>query len=341
MVAIVSNSGKFFKGLINYLYVGKLQDQGNVNKQSEIILYSDNLRIPYGEEDIVGRKRMVNDFIEQAKTHRNYGDNTTKYVGEHILSFKTADIQLLSKENLTKLCEQYVSDSGLANTQYIAVSHSDTDNFHVHIVFNRCQNDKTIYPSWKEKIKAAERSVAIALQYDFSLTGNQEQLADTKGVWEVRMKHQDIIDLAKDPNLQGIRNLKHLQKVCEGKKTLIDLKDEIKIEKKTYKKRDLDVIFFMNRQPKASEDEKKMSNRAEKKYVKEKNKRTQNSEIKKIKSEKKEDEPNNTISESQSQEELLTNAHNPSEGNQDFNYKKTWGKDDNDELKLNKRRKRR
>jgi Relaxase/Mobilisation nuclease domain len=340
MVAVVSNSGKFFKGLINYLYVGKLKDQGDVDKQSEIILYSDNLRIPFGEEDSIGRKRMVNDFIEQAKTHRNYGDNTTKYVGEHILSFKSEDIRLLSKEKIPELCERYISDAGLGNTQFIAVSHGDTDNFHIHIVFNRCQNDKTMYPAWKEKVKTSERAVAIALKYGFALTGNQEQLADTKGVWEVRMKHQDIIDLSKDPNLQNIRNLKHLQKVCESTKTLTESSDEIRIDNKSYKKRDLDVIFFMNRQSKSEISEKKRVNKPEKRKVNEKNKRNPDSEIKENKSEKKEDELNNTTFECQTQKDLMTNTHHPMEENQDFNYKKSWGSDDKDEFKSNKRRKR-
>ncbi len=185
MVAIVSQKGKMFSGLLNYLYEGKLAERGATNKQSEVIIHSDNLRIPYGVEDEIGRKRLMEDFIDQAKSHKNYGDNTTRYVGEHILSFKTGEIEQIGKDKIKELCEQYVKDAGIDKTQYIGISHGDTDIFHIHLVFNRSRNDRTIYPEWKEKMKAAERAVAISLKFGLALTGNQEKLADTKAFWKL------------------------------------------------------------------------------------------------------------------------------------------------------------
>ena len=206
MVAIVSQKGKMFKGLINYLYEGKLADRGAMNKQAEVIIHSDNLRIPYGVEDEIGRERLIDDFIDQAKSHKNYGDNTTKYVGEHILSFKMGEYEQLGKEKVKELCEQYVKDSGIDKTQYMAVSHGDTDIFHVHIVFNRSQNNRTLYPEWKEKMKAAERAVALTLKYKLELTGNQESLADSKGVLAARSGHQDILEMSENPVLKNPDN---------------------------------------------------------------------------------------------------------------------------------------
>jgi Relaxase/Mobilisation nuclease domain len=340
MVAIVSQKGKMFRGLINYLYEGKLEIRGATNKQAKVIIYADNLRIPYGIEDGIGRKRLIDDFIDQAKSHKNYGDNTTKYVGEHILSFKSGEMESLGSEKIRELCKQYVQDAGLDKTQYIAVSHGDTDIFHIHIVFNRSQNDRTLYPEWKEKMKAAERAVALTLKYGLELTGNQEKLADTKGVWEARMKHQDIIDLSKNPLLINVRNLKHLEKLCELQ-NLPFLSNDTKINAGniTFQKRDLEVIFFMNRQESSKTQEKKPDKTQEIKYNREKNSRTSAHKIKKSKIEKNQDEREKKQFECSELVENIPFTHLATGENQDFNYRKAWGKSDEDKNSFIKRRK--
>lgn len=340
MVAIVSQKGMMFKGLINYLYEGKLADRGVANKQAEVIIHSDNIRIPYGVEDEIGRKRLIDDFIDQAKSHRNYGDNTTKYVGEHILSFKTGEIERLGKAKIKELCEQYVKDAGIDATQYIAVSHGDTDIFHIHIVFNRSQNDRTLYPEWKEKMKAAERAVAISLKYGLELTGNQEKLANTKGVREARIKHQDIIDLSQNPVLKNVRNLTHLEKRCEAQKIYLSSNENrITVGKQTFLKRDLEVIFFMNRQESTKSEKKNPDKTQEIKYNREKKDRTPAHNLKKSKVEKNQDEREKKQSECNELIDLIPFTNYVVEGNQDFSFRKAWGKNDKDENTIMRRRK--
>ncbi len=340
MVAVVSQKGMMFKGLINYLYDGKLEKRGAINKKAKVIIYSDNLRIPYGVEDKVGRNRLIEDFIDQAKSHKNYGDFSTKYVGEHILSFKKGEVEQLGKEKLTELCQQYVIDSGLSKTQYLAVSHGDTDIFHIHLVFNRCQNDKTLYPEWKEKMKAAERAVALSLKFNLALTGNQEKLANTKGVWEARVKHEDVIELSNNPMLKEARNVRHLEKLCEAKGIPFSKNDEqIKIGNDSFRVMDLVVIFFMNRQKNSDSKEKKEYKTQEFGYNKEKKNRISAHEIKKNKVENNRDEPNKIQNECKVGEENTPLIQNSTEEFQDFNHKKAWGKSDKDENLILKKRK--
>jgi Relaxase/Mobilisation nuclease domain len=342
MVAIVSQKGKMFSGLLNYLYEGKLVERGATNKQAKVIIHSDNLRVPYGVEDEIGRKRLIDDFIDQAKSHKNYGDNMTKYVGEHILSFKTGEIEQLGKDKIKELCEQYVKDSEIDKTQYIAISHGDTDIFHIHLVFNRSRNDRTLYPEWKEKMKAAERAVAISLRYGLALTGNQEKLADTKGVLEARIKHQDIIELAQNPLFKKVRNLKHLEKICEAQKIPFSVDEKkIKVGNQTFQKRDLDVIFLLNRQEGSKTEEKKSDKTQEIRYNREKNSRIPAHEIKKIKIEKNQVEREKNESECQPPNEIIPFTHSAFDENQDFSYRKAWGKDDEDKNTRTKRRKKR
>ena len=342
MVAVVSNKGSFFKGLINYVYHGRLKDRGSVDKKPDVITFSDNLRIPYGAEDTIGQKRLIDDFIDQAKNHRSYGDNKTKYVGEHILSFRNEEVEKLGRDKIKELCEQYILDSGLNKTQYLAISHGDTDIFHIHIVFNRCQNDRTLYTNWKEKIKAAERAVALSLKYRLTLVGNQEELADTNGVLEARAKHDDILSLMKNPIFQNIRNHHHLAKVCEAHHIpFVGEGSEIKIGDKSFSKRDLDIIFFINRKTKAEESKNEKNISPEKRYNRKNKSTIPDYERKKVKSENFQDEQNNIPFECKNQDELIVQNNYPVEGIQDFSYKKAWGKSEEDEIYRNKRRKKR
>ena len=342
MVAVVSNKGSFFKGLINYVYHGRLKDRGSVNKKPDVIAFSDNLRIPYGAEDKIGQKRLIDDFIDQAENHRNYGDNKTKYVGEHILSFRNEEAEKLGKDKIKELCEQYILDAGLNKTQYLAISHGDTDIFHVHIVFNRCQNDRTLYPNWKEKIKAAERAVALSLKYRLTLVGNQEELANTNGVLEARAKHDDILSLRNNPLFQNIRNHHHLAKVCEAHNIpLVIIGPEIKIGNESFSKRDLDTVFFINRKIKAEESKNNKNIFSEKRYSPKNKSSVPDFERKKLKNENFRDEQNNIPFECNTQDELFIQNNHTVEGIQDFSYKKAWGKSDDDEIYKNKRRKKR
>ena len=340
MVAIVSQKGKMFMGLINYLYEGKLEDRGASHKQAEVIIHSDNLRVPYGVEDQIGRKRLIEDFIDQAKVHKNYGDNTTKYVGEHILSFKGGEVEKIGKQKVKELCEQYIKDAGIDKTQYVAVSHGDTDIFHVHIVFNRSQNNRTLYPEWKEKMKATERAVAISLKYGLKLTGNQETLADTKGVREARLKHQDIIDLQQSPLLKKARNLKHLGKMCEAQKIPFSFDDkDIKVGSKVFQKRDLDIIFFINRQESSKSQENKSDKTQEFDYNRKINNRISAHKIKKIKIDNNYDERENKKVEYKIIDLPAIIIHNPIEEYQDFNHRKAWENEDKEEKRYMKKRK--
>ncbi len=103
----------------------------------------------------------------------------------------------------------------MKDTQYIAVSHEDTDDYHLHLVFNRCMNNRKLYDDSWEKIRAIEKAVALNLKHDLPLKGKQHEVAKTSVVWEFRMQHEDIQELAKDPLLKNIRNMsdKNLTKI--------------------------------------------------------------------------------------------------------------------------------
>ena len=252
MLAKANQSGKGFSGKIDYLYDGKLEDRGAVEKGTKVIAHSDNIRVPNGADDKLTRSLLKEDFIEQAKQHKDYGnDKNTAYVGEHILSFTADDRKKLDPEKLKVITDEYIKMAGIDKTQYLAVTHHDTENLHVHILFNRAMNDGTKYKAWKEQNKTLERGVALALEHGFKLVKNQKEVANSKEVIKLRSEMQDIKDLRNSNELLSTaRNLLHLEKMCEAKKIPFsknELQKTVDFNGKNYQEANLKAVFLLNR----------------------------------------------------------------------------------------------
>ncbi|MFR9543129.1 MAG: relaxase/mobilization nuclease domain-containing protein, partial [Rikenellaceae bacterium] len=57
------------------------------------------------------------------------------------ISFAPEDRERMTNDFMTKLAEEYMQNMGIKDTQYIIVRHHDADNEHVHIIYNRIDNN--------------------------------------------------------------------------------------------------------------------------------------------------------------------------------------------------------
>lgn len=62
-------------------------------------------------------------------------------VGHIPLSFSPEDKPRMTNDFMLQLAKEYMQEMGIGNTQYIIVRHNNTDHDHVHIVYNRINND--------------------------------------------------------------------------------------------------------------------------------------------------------------------------------------------------------
>lgn len=117
--------GSDFKGVVYYI----LNDgKGTQIIDSDCLFLENNDTIAQG---FTGQARM--------------NPRVTKAVGHIALSFSKEDEPRLDNASLVRIAREYMEKMGIRNTQYIIGRHFDKEHPHVHIAYNRIDNNgKTI-----------------------------------------------------------------------------------------------------------------------------------------------------------------------------------------------------
>ena len=116
--------GSGFKGCVDYV----------LGKQQAVLLHADGVLAE-------SRQDIIRCFCAQASMNPRLG----KPVGHIALSYSVNDAPKLTDEKMIQLAQEYMREMKITDTQYIIVRHQDREHPHVHIVFNRIDNNgKTI-----------------------------------------------------------------------------------------------------------------------------------------------------------------------------------------------------
>ena len=119
--------GSGFRGCVNYV----------LDKEQAALLHAEGV-LAESKHDI------IRSFCMQ--TEMNPG--LKKPVGHIALSYSVVDAPKLTDEKMIQLAQEYMREMKITDTQYIIVRHQDREHPHVHIVFNRIDNNgKTISDS--------------------------------------------------------------------------------------------------------------------------------------------------------------------------------------------------
>ena len=86
----------------------------------------------------------VSTIIDSFEVQALMRPDIKKPVGHISLSYLPKDAPRLTNEVMKALARVYMKEMEITNTQYIIVRHNDTQHPHVHIVFNRVNNDGKI-----------------------------------------------------------------------------------------------------------------------------------------------------------------------------------------------------
>ncbi|MDB5014576.1 MAG: Relaxase/Mobilization nuclease protein, partial [Daejeonella sp.] len=134
---------------------------------------------------------IVQDFNLQRKMRPELG----KAVGHLVLSWSKEDLPKLSDEIMVQRAREYMEKVGIRDTQYLIVRHSDRTHPHLHLIYNRVDNNgKTISDknNFAKNVKACKE---ITLKYGYHL-GEGKDLVNRqvlKGKEKIRYELYDAI----------------------------------------------------------------------------------------------------------------------------------------------------
>lgn len=136
-----------FKGCVNYV-LGK--DQSKLLSADGVLL--DN----------------ANSIIQSFHTQRLMKPNIKHPVGHISLSYSPNDEKRLSDGAMITLAKEYMGNMGIKDTQYIIVRHFDNGNPHVHLVYNRIDNEGKVISDKNDRYR--NEAVCKKLKDKYSLT---------------------------------------------------------------------------------------------------------------------------------------------------------------------------
>ena len=160
---IIKGSG--FRGVINYIL--------DPRKGTELI-DSSGVRT-----DSINH--IVQSFIDQTKLNPRVG----KVVGHTSLSFSAQDSSKLSNEWMAKVAREYMEKMGIKDTQYIIGRHFDKEHPHVHIAFNRIDNNGKTISDRNDQFRSEKICKELTVKYGLYFAGGKEN------VKEYRLKEPD------------------------------------------------------------------------------------------------------------------------------------------------------
>ena len=180
--------GKAFKGVINYI----------LDKQKDTqLLDADGLRLK-------SKASIIQSFITQASMN----SRVSKPVCHISLDFSAQDKDKLSNQLMVQIARDYMKQMGIVNTQYVIGRHFDKEHPHIHLVYNRVDNNgKTIADS-NDRFRSEKICKELTKRYGLYFATGKEN------VKEHRLKEPD------KTKYEIYNSLKTLVPKCENWKQL-------------------------------------------------------------------------------------------------------------------------
>ena len=150
--------GSGFKGIINYILDPK--------KGTELI-DSSGVRT-----DSINH--IVQSFIDQTELNPRVG----KVVGHISLSFSVQDSSKLSNEWMAQIAREYMEKMGIKDTQYIIGRHFDKEHPHVHIAFNRIDNNGKTISDRNDRFRSEKICKELTTKYDLYFASGKEKIKE-------------------------------------------------------------------------------------------------------------------------------------------------------------------
>ncbi|MBB3056724.1 relaxase/mobilization nuclease domain-containing protein [Mucilaginibacter gotjawali] len=161
--------GKTFAGCIRYA----------VSKKDAVILNADGIRTDQMSHTIA-------DFNMQRKSNPSLG----MAVGHIALSWSSNDLSLLTDEKMVQVAEEYLERMKILNTQYLIVRHHDSQNPHLHLIYNRVDNEGKTIPDNFMKSRNVKVCKDLTIKHGFFLSAGKESVNEKRLTGTDKLKYE-------------------------------------------------------------------------------------------------------------------------------------------------------
>lgn len=147
--------GKSFGGCVRY----------NLERQEATILYGDGIRTD-----------SVNHIIQDFNMQRKMNPELGQAVGHIVLSWSAQDKDKLNPAVMTGLAKEYLQKMKIADTQCLVIQHTDREHPHIHIVYNRVNNEAKTISDQHQRKRNAEVCKQITLKHGYYMAEGKAQV---------------------------------------------------------------------------------------------------------------------------------------------------------------------
>ena len=148
--------GKSFSGCIKYI----------LDKEKDTkLLDAQGVRLK-------GKESIIQSFVMQAKLR----PTLVKSVGHIALSFSAEDKAKLTDELMVKVAREYLQKMGIKDTQYIVARHFDKEHPHIHICFNRVDNQGKTISDKNDRHRSTKICRDLTEKYGLYIASGKEQV---------------------------------------------------------------------------------------------------------------------------------------------------------------------
>lgn len=115
---------------------------------------------------------IARSFIAQSRLNPKVG----KFIGHISLSFSGQDLPRLTDELMVRISREYMMKMGIRDTQYIIGRHHDKEHPHVHIAFNRIDNNGKTISDKNDRYRSERVCKELTHKYGLYFAKSKEQV---------------------------------------------------------------------------------------------------------------------------------------------------------------------
>jgi hypothetical protein len=148
--------GKGFKGVVNYVL--------DKTKQTELIV-AEGVRLK-------SRESIILSFVAQTALN----PRVSRPVGHISLDFSAQDKDKLTNARMVQIARDYLNEMGIRNTQFIIGRHHDKQHPHIHIIFNRIDNNGKTISDKNDRFRSEKICKQLTEKYGLYFASGKENV---------------------------------------------------------------------------------------------------------------------------------------------------------------------